>query len=136
MANISAPALSQLKTALEAQVSGRRGAPSVPYLVPALWAPVGVEPVGVEPQAVDPASWLLEHIRAIESRAMPGVRAEHSLNAQISGGTGGEWVGKSPIYNLFVRLGTAFDHDGDGCLGGAKHDLTLNRHGVPDSRTP
>ncbi len=33
------------------------------------------------------------------------------------------------VYNLFVRHGTAFDHDGDGKIGGAAPDPTLNQSG-------
>ncbi len=135
MAKPSAPALSQLKTALESLIAQPRTGASAPYLVPALWAPVGTEPHPGAPQQVEPAGWFLEHIRAVESHAIQGIEPARSLNTQLPGGTGGAWVAGSPIYNLFVRLGTAFDHDGDGCLGGSKSDLTLNRHGMRESGT-
>lgn len=103
--------------------------------VPALWNPVGRPTVdGGNAHDVRPAEFFLEHLEAIEKHRLPSVDPTRSLNTQIPGGEGGSWVGKGAIYNLFVRLGTAYDHNGDGLLGGGK-DPTLNGDGVRESGT-
>ena len=45
------------------------------------------------------------------------------------------WSRQAVVYNLFVRSGTAFDHDGDGKIGGAAQDLTLNHSGQRETGT-
>jgi len=45
------------------------------------------------------------------------------------------WTQEAVIYNLFVRLFTAFDHDQDGALGDSKHDITLNGNGLRETGT-
>jgi glycosidase len=106
------------------------------YRVPSLWVPAGKQPVDGKPSvSVEPAEFFLSHIEAIEVNQLPGIDATKSLNSQLPGGNGGEWIAKQNIYNVFVRLTAAYDHDGDGQLGGAKTDLTLNSDGIRESGT-
>ncbi len=87
-------ALSTFKAALE-EALGRPG--RGPYLVPAAWT--GAAGGTLE---VDPAGWLLEVLESIlSSREGPPPREPG-------------WTRKAAVYNLFVRLGAAWDHDGDG----------------------
>lgn len=82
----------------------KRGRVSMPYRVPRLWAePHGQGTGTVESDAVD--FW-----RESVDRVL---RAPHEA---MEGGAGGEWTRRASTYNLFVRAGTAFDHDGDGTL--------------------
>jgi hypothetical protein len=46
-----------------------------------------------------------------------------------------DWSRKAVVYNLFVRHASAFDHDGDGCIGGAKGEITCNAEGVRETGT-
>jgi len=48
---------------------------------------------------------------------------------------GGDWTLKSTIYNIFVRLTSAYDHNGDNVIGGSKEDITLNIEGIRESGT-
>jgi hypothetical protein len=106
------------------------------YLVPSLWAPVGEEPIDGDPaKDVNPGEFFLKHIEAIEKNAVEGIDPLMTLNSQIPGGNGGKWIEKETIFNLFVRLTTAYDHNGDGTLGGNKEDLTQNEFGVRESGT-
>jgi glycosidase len=106
------------------------------YRVPSLWVPLGKEPVdGKPPVSVEPAEFFLSHIEAIEKNAMSGIDPCKSLNSQIPEGQGGSWIAGQSIYNIFVRLTAAYDHDGDGQLGGSKADLTLNADGLRESGT-
>ncbi len=105
-------ALERVKRAVrETRESGRyEGAR---YRVPRRWTG---DAGGV--QEVDPFEWILEAIEKIE-RSEPRVEeAEHPV-----------------IYNLFVRAALAYDHDGDGELGGASQDITLNRDGLRETGT-
>lgn len=105
------------------------------YLVPGLWSPIGTLPDAGARRRVNQATWLLEHLRAIENARDPRLDPRASLNGQIPGSDGGSWIAGEKIYNLMVRLATAFDHDGDGVLGGNDSDPTLNSNGVREAGT-
>lgn len=106
------------------------------YKVPALWVEVGKDPVdGLPPVTVNPGEYFVRHIEAIEANAIPGIDPLRSLNQQLPGGKGGSWINGESIFNIFVRLTTAYDHNGDGHLGGSKADLTLNADGIRESGT-
>ena len=47
----------------------------------------------------------------------------------------GDWLSNSNIYNLFVRLTTAYDHNNDGILGGLLSDTTLNNESIRETGT-
>ncbi|RCK78324.1 MAG: 1,4-alpha-glucan branching enzyme [Candidatus Ozemobacter sibiricus] len=106
------------------------------YRVPALWAPVGEEPHdGDAPHEVHPARFYLSHLEAIERLADRAIDPLRSLNGQKPGGRCGGWVAEGSIYNVFVRLTTAFDHDADGKLGNQPTDPTINAHGMRETGT-
>lgn len=126
-------AFAALKTQLERIATTE--APET-YFVPSIWAPVGAGlSKGGKPAGVNQARWLLEHMRAIETAKDTRIDPARSLNAQIPGGDGGNWISGEKIYNLMVRLATAYDHDGDGTLGGNTKDPTLNAAGKRESGT-
>lgn len=125
--------LGQLKSKLS-EIVGRHG--RTRYRVPSLWVPVGEEPLdGQPPVSVNPAKFFLTHIEAIEANKNNSIDPLRSLNTQIPGGNGGEWIAGQNIYNIFIRLASAYDHDGDWILGGSKPDLTLNSDGIRESGT-
>lgn len=129
----TASPLKSLKSALQAIAQAPSAAS---YRVPGLWVPVGQTPEdGRETQTVNPAAFFLGHIEAIEAHALPGIDPLRSLNSQIAGGDGGAWVTEKPIFNLMVRLASAFDHNGDGVLGGAASDPTCNASGFRETGT-
>jgi len=45
------------------------------------------------------------------------------------------WTSTASVYNLFIRSALAFDHDGDGTLGGSKDDCTINADGLRETGT-
>lgn len=94
-------ALSLLLERLDAGSSAPR---TRPYGVPALWA-TPTEPDTARVVEVDPWLFHRERIRAI--LAEPGRHPARLASA-------GEWTSRAVVYNLFVRLTTAWDHDGDG----------------------
>jgi glycosidase len=47
----------------------------------------------------------------------------------------GDWTKDSTIYNVFVRLTTAYDHNRDGFIGGLPTDITLNSEGIRETGT-
>ncbi|MBF0547821.1 MAG: alpha-glucosidase C-terminal domain-containing protein [Candidatus Riflebacteria bacterium] len=105
------------------------------YFVPTLWTSIGTQPgQNFGKKRVNPGKFFLEHIEAIEKNSLGKINPLKSLNSQLQDGKGGSWVSLGPIFNLFVRLGTAFDHDGDGKIGGQK-EPTLNSHGVRETGT-
>ncbi|HNX76766.1 MAG TPA: alpha-amylase family glycosyl hydrolase [Candidatus Rifleibacterium sp.] len=106
------------------------------YKVPALWVETGRQPEdGKPPVSVHPGEFYLKHLEAIEKHSIKGIEPLRSLNSQLAGGDGGNWINREAIYNIFVRLTAAYDHNGDGSLGGAKGDLTLNVDGIRESGT-
>ncbi len=106
------------------------------YKVPALWVETGRHPEdGLPPVAVHPGRFFLQHIEAIEKQALAGIDPLRSLNQQLDNGNGGNWIQREAIYNLFVRLTAAYDHNGDGKLGGNSDDITLNADGMRESGT-
>lgn len=46
-----------------------------------------------------------------------------------------EWSRKAVVYNLFIRLFSAYDHDQDGCLGASDRYITLNNDGIRETGT-
>lgn len=113
---------------------GKKGL-KLKYFVPTLWGRVG-EPceIGGKPVAVNPSEYFLGHIEAIEKNRIPDIVPTKSLNGQLPNGNGGAWIANETIYNMFVRLTTAYDHNQDGKLGGDKRDVTL-ANGVRESGT-
>lgn len=106
------------------------------YYVPSLWVEAGKEPLdGMQPVSVNPGKFFLSHIEAIEKNSVEGLDPLRSLNQQIPGGEGGSWINNQAIYNMFVRLTSAYDHNGDKKLGGSIVDLTLNTDGIRESGT-
>ncbi len=106
------------------------------YRVPSLWVETGCQPEDGKPAVtVHPGEFYLKHIEAIEKHSSKDIDPLRSLNQQLPGGDGGNWINRESIYNIFVRLTAAYDHNGDGSLGGSKADLTLNADGIRESGT-
>ena len=105
------------------------------YYVPSLWTEAG-KPLndGKEAVEVNPGEFFLKHIEAIEKHRVENIDPLKSLNSQIKGGKGGSWINDEAIYNMFVRLTAAFDHNQDGSLGGDSKDITLD-NGIRESGT-
>ncbi|MBI3037792.1 hypothetical protein HYY75_01895 [bacterium] len=131
---VSSPSLGALRDRISALKDKER---SWKYCVPGAWRPVGKLFEKTEPKSfVQPYSFFLEHVNAIEMYRSPLVTdPSGSINSQLSTGTGGSWVEKEIIYNLFVRLSTSFDHNQDGILGGSPKDISLNPEGIRESGT-
>lgn len=111
--------LRAIRDALEAR--SREAAPrTVPYAIPTLW----IDPAGPPgAMAVDPYDF---HIGSID--AILGTSPRH-----FGGGietAGGDWSRAAVVYNLLVRLTTAFDHNGDGEI-----DLPVNGDGWRETGT-
>ncbi len=125
------------RLARELAGKAKKSAPTQ-YRVPALWAPVGADvPTKPTPaQTVEPYAFFHNHVEAILAATIPEIDPCRSLNAQISKGSGGNWIKHASIYNVFIRLTTAYDHDGDGQIGGGSPaDLTLGKSGVRETGT-
>jgi len=45
------------------------------------------------------------------------------------------WTKRAVVYNIFVRLFTAYDHNQDGVIGGNPADITLNNQGLRETGT-
>ncbi len=86
-----------------ARLSAEKGA-AAPYRVPGLWA----NPAGKDASArsVDPAGYYLE--------ALKKIAAAEPRPLWSNPGHPGDWGQRATAYNLLVRYGAAFDHDGDG----------------------
>ncbi len=89
-----------LETILDAL--SRAGARRGPYLVPNVWR--GPETGVSETDPVRHFTHCLETL--LEREPVP----------QVEPAGDGSWTRESVVYNLFVRLTTAFDHDGDGVI--------------------
>jgi hypothetical protein len=103
----STPALlrvaAQLRSRLAYQANERFARP---YRVPGLWR----DPYGpVDAQEVRPEQFFVERIEAILAAVAQPVVANPDGP--------GEWSRYAVAYNLFVRAGAAWDHDGDGRIG-------------------
>lgn len=106
------------------------------YHVPTLWHTVAEADGEARPattRRVNPYTFFREHLEAILATPSPAPAPAK--------GDGGSWVRDAIIYNMFVRLATAFDHDGDGNLGQASDEpleparLTLNPQGIREGGT-
>jgi len=106
------------------------------YLVPSLWVTPGSDLLdGKAPVQVHPGEFYLSHIEAVEKIKLSDIDPLRSLNSQLGNGSGGNWIAAESIFNIFVRLTAAYDHNGDGTLGGAQKDITLNKEGIRESGT-
>lgn len=94
--------LVQVKAKLKTRL---KKAPKSKYFVPSVWMDPDFEKP-VTARQVNPAQFFLDAIEKILSQ--PPVA---SVTAK---GEGGDWSRHAIIYNLFVRLGTAFDHNQNG----------------------
>jgi hypothetical protein len=74
------------------------------YSIPALWTDAGAQGVA----QVEPHAYFRDRVRDI-------IAAPDEAPAMLS--SGGEWTRSAVVYNMFVRLTTAWDHDGDGAIG-------------------
>lgn len=45
------------------------------------------------------------------------------------------WTSRAIVYNIFVRLFTAYDHNQDGIIGSDLKDITINRDGLRETGT-
>ncbi len=93
-----------LTTLLDAlnTLRARRLSPS--YQIPALW-----DENRTGTNTVDPAGYYSDIVSTI-------VTMEPTTGYSSPGTSADEWSQKSIVYNLFVRLTTAFDHNGDGTI--------------------
>ncbi|NTV01277.1 MAG: alpha-amylase [Chlorobiaceae bacterium] len=82
--------------------TARKAAPGT-YAVPNLWSDGGTGTTHV-----DPAEYYGDIVSDILSTP---------AEVAIVPGTAQGWTTEAVVYNLFVRLGAAFDHDGDGSIG-------------------
>lgn len=106
------------------------------YFVPSLWVTPGNQlQDGVPARQVHPGRFYLDHIEAVERLKNANIDPLSSLNNQLGSGNGGNWIAGESIFNVFVRLTAAYDHNGDGTLGGSQADITLNRDGIRESGT-
>ena len=66
------------------------------------------------------------------------VQKVDKINAQsssVSNSLKKDWTKNAIVYNLFVRLFSAFDHDQNGKLGDSSSDITLNDIGLRETGT-
>ncbi len=82
----------------------KRSGISLSYRVPQLW----VESYGCGTSVVNTDA--VDFWREAVDRVLRSSRED------VVAGDGGEWTRRSSAYNAFVRVATAFDHDGDGTL--------------------
>lgn len=57
------------------------------------------------------------------------------LQHEVKSKKNSNWSESAIVYNVFVRLFTAYDHDQDGLLGENKKDRTLNNSGIRETGT-
>ncbi|NTU93261.1 MAG: alpha-amylase [Chlorobiaceae bacterium] len=95
-------------SALETLLNSLRSASRLPgtssYAVPNLW-----KDGTTGSSLVDPVTWYDRIISDILTSSVPAA-SNHVESAS-------EWTAEAVVYNLFVRLGTAFDHNLDGTIG-------------------
>lgn len=90
-----------LETALEALCSARKNSERPPYYIPEIW-----EKNSTGKRSVIPADYYGKILESILSRkTVPYSNPKASAD---------EWTRNSFVYNLFVRLTTAYDHNDDG----------------------
>ncbi|HPT17484.1 MAG TPA: hypothetical protein PK388_09400, partial [Kiritimatiellia bacterium] len=95
-----------MKSALKkvlVRLEERRAQPSPAVRIPGLW----IDPMGpVAAQSVVPEEFFLNSLR--------GILAAPRRKRVTDGVVAGDWGKHAIAYNLLVRYGAAFDHDGDG----------------------
>lgn len=95
------------------------------YRVPSLWLlPCNTNGV-IE---VNPANYLCENLEWIATQTRRPIM-------KIDRNKPGDWIHGARIYSCMVRLASAFDHNGDGLLGGSLDDITCNRSGIRETGT-
>lgn len=94
--------------------------PTTKMHFPGLWMNTG----SAAPVFMDYAMFLSDSIGQI----MKAARV--SSNAKPK-----NWIDNAVIYNLFIRLCTAYDHDQDGKIGQDSGDITLNQQGIRETGT-
>jgi glycosidase len=121
------------------------------YRIPAAWKD---RPESEGIVAVNPVEWLIERLDLIlaakpplpvEGISLSKIRRLESRNGKFAVGTSGagttawrhpgDWLAGSQIYGMYIRNFTAFDHDGDGVLGGSPADITRNPQGARETGT-
>ncbi|MDD3014546.1 MAG: alpha-amylase family glycosyl hydrolase [Candidatus Gastranaerophilales bacterium] len=103
------------------------------YHVPSLW----LNESNVKNVRVNPCKFFDEIIDGILEKKVSNTLYNKSLSLikGIRHDFSGDWTKNSTIYNIFVRLTTAYDHDKDGIIGGLYTDITLNSEGIRETGT-
>jgi len=103
------------------------------YHIPSLW----LNENNVKNVKVNPCKFFDEVIEGILEKRKSNTSYNKSLSLikGIQHEFPGDWTGSSTIYNIFVRLTTAYDHDKDGIIGGLPTDITLNSEGMRETGT-
>ena len=92
-----------LEIILKALESLKKSSASSPYYIPNIW-----QENKTGKQRTTPAGYYGNTLESLASRK--------PASFSNSGATADEWTRHSHVYNLFVRLTTAFDHDGNGVV--------------------
>jgi len=103
------------------------------YHISSLWLNESI----VRNVKIDPCKFFDEIIENILEKRELNTPYNKSLSAikGIKHDFPGDWTKNSTIYNIFVRLTTAYDHDKDGLIGGLSTDITLNNEGIRETGT-
>ncbi|MDD4819422.1 MAG: hypothetical protein PHD21_01090 [Flavobacteriales bacterium] len=98
--------------------------------IPSLW----VNPEKTTEDINVPAGKFYAHVvSSILKKADKNTNYSQSISQ--SEGKKSQWTQRAVIYNAFVRLTTAYDHDGNHLIGSEQIDLTINGKGIRDCGT-
>lgn len=103
---------------------------STDIYVPSVWTKPFSRP---EYSLVNAGKYYAGTVSAILKKSKSGVKYGRSLSTINR--EKGPWTPKAVIYNVFTRLTTAFDHDGNNAIGSAQIDMTVNEKGIRDCGT-
>ncbi|MFH0702596.1 MAG: alpha-amylase family glycosyl hydrolase [bacterium] len=105
------------------------------YYIPSLW--LNKNKTELKNTKINPTECYSEIIDKILAQKKQNANYNQSLSLinEEKHEFPGDWTLNSTIYNIFVRLTTAYDHNNDGEIGGLISDITLNKEGIRETGT-
>lgn len=120
--------LEKILSFLEKDLKAKKPKTNLDYYLPQLWLNGNSNSQAIKTNYNEFYSNLLQEIIKLKEQNVDYSQSLSKIKNQHSG-IGGDWTYTSTIYNAFLRLTTAFDHDNDGNVGYNKNDTTLTFDG-------
>ena len=122
--------LSELKKVKEILQDKKNVLASTTISIPSLWTAPEKEPKSIQVSSGEYYSEIISSILKLSDK-----KEDYSKSISESKDKKSQWTAQAVMYNAFVRLTTAYDHDDNHLIGSEQIDMTINGKGIRDCGT-